>query len=101
MSDKKMLLIFPPQWTPISPYFALPSLIGQLKSKGYSAKALDLNIDFFNELLLKENIKEALLKVGRDFEDLKKEIASIFSPSKTSINYSFEEQIKIYRYSKF
>ena len=40
------LLLFPPQWTPISPHFALPSLIGQLKANGYEASGLDLNIDF-------------------------------------------------------
>ena len=38
--NKKMLLIFPPQWTPISPHFALASLMGQLKNKGYTSTYL-------------------------------------------------------------
>ena len=45
----KYLLIFPPQWTPISPHFALSSLLGQLKSAGFDAEGMDLNIDFFNK----------------------------------------------------
>ena len=42
----KTLLLFPPQWTPVSPHFALPSLLGQLKAKGYEAFGMDLNRDF-------------------------------------------------------
>ena len=47
----KTLLLFPPQWTPIAPHFALPSLLGQLKANGYEAEAQDLNIDFYNKIL--------------------------------------------------
>ena len=50
VKKQKLLLIFPPQWTPISPHFALPSLLGQLKYCGFNAEAMDLNIDFFNEI---------------------------------------------------
>ena len=49
--DKKMLLLFPPQWTPIAPHFAMASLMGQLKNKGYSTTSIDLNIEFYNEIL--------------------------------------------------
>ena len=58
--NSKMLLIFPPQWTPISPHFALASLMGQLKNKGYSATCLDLNIEFYNKILKSNYVKNAL-----------------------------------------
>ena len=45
--DKKILLTFPPQWTPIAPHFAMASLLGQLLNNGYQASALDLNIEFY------------------------------------------------------
>ena len=58
----KYLLIFPPQWTPISPHFALPSLLGQLKSAGFDAEGMDLNIDFFNKVLTREYIQNSILR---------------------------------------
>ena len=65
IKDKKMLLIFPPQWTPISPHFALPQLVGQLKSNGFNAQALDLNIEFFNEILTFDNLQKSITKAKR------------------------------------
>ncbi len=100
MKDKQILLIFPPQWTPISPYFALPSLTGQLKAKGYKANALDLNIDFFNELLDEENIKNSFLKIGVESQNLKDEIKKFFSPSKKASDYTVKEQIILFKYNK-
>ncbi|MBQ8475534.1 radical SAM protein [bacterium] len=100
MKDKTMLLIFPPQWTPISPHYAVPSLLGQLKSKGYRASALDLNIDFFDYILDKEKLKQAISHSVVLFEDIKKEIIKIYSPLKSPSDYSFEEQITLFKYNK-
>ncbi len=50
----KVLLIQPPQWYPVSPYLAVPLLLGQLKKEGFDAEAYDLNINFYNYLLTKE-----------------------------------------------
>lgn len=52
----KILLIQPPQWCPASPYLAVPLLSGGLKREGFDVKAYDLNIEFFNYLLTKENL---------------------------------------------
>ena len=78
VNKQKLLLIFPPQWTPISPHFALPSLIGQLKSNGFDAEAMDLNIDFFNEILAKENIENSIKTTKKQFECLKKNLLAVF-----------------------
>jgi len=98
--NKKMLLIFPPQWTPISPHFAIPSLLGQLKSCGYNAEAMDLNIDFFNSILTKENIELSIKKAKSELEILQKNLLSVFSPDKQVSDYTFEEQIFLFRYNK-
>ncbi len=95
-----MLLIFPPQWTPISPYFALPSLLGQLKNTGYKARALDLNIKFFNEILTQNSIKDSFLKIAVEFENSRNEITKFYSPSKKSSDYTLEEQILMFKYNK-
>lgn len=99
VKKNKMLLIFPPQWTPISPHFAIPSLIGQLKANGYNAHAMDLNIEFFNEMLKKDNIEFSIFKAKKEFETLKKDLLKIFSPTKKAEDYSFQEQIFLYKYN--
>lgn len=50
----KILLLQPPQWYPISPHLAVPLLAGQLKHAGFTVKAVDLNVQFYNYLLTKE-----------------------------------------------
>ena len=99
-NQKKMLLIFPPQWTPISPHFAIPSLIGQIKSCGFLAEAMDLNIDFFNEILTPEYLKQSVLKSALIYEDLKKNLLNVFVKDKPAYEYTLEEQIYLYRYNK-
>ncbi|MBQ9246503.1 radical SAM protein [bacterium] len=98
--QKKMLLIFPPQWTPISPHFAIPSLIGQIKSAGFIAEAMDLNIDFFNDVLTKENLEQSYLFAKQSLDELKNDLLSIYSPEKKANDYNLEEQIFLYRYNK-
>ncbi|MBQ8886100.1 MAG: radical SAM protein [Candidatus Gastranaerophilales bacterium] len=98
VKKNKMLLIFPPQWTPISPHFAIPSLIGQLKSKGYNAEALDLNIEFFNDVLSKQYIEKSIFMARKEFENLKENLLNVFSPEKKADDYKLEEQIFLYKY---
>ena len=54
----KTLLIFPPQWMPVSPHFALPTLLGQFEDTGYEASVMDLNIDFYNKILTKNYVEK-------------------------------------------
>jgi len=59
----KILLVFPPVASPVSPYLSVPLLSGQLKAKGYDVSALDLSVEFFNYILnsefLSQSYKEA------------------------------------------
>lgn len=45
-----VMLILPPQWTPLSPYYGLPILAGELLQAGYTCKIRDLNVEFFNRM---------------------------------------------------
>lgn len=49
-----VLLLLPPQWTPLSPYYALPILAGEIKNAGFNCKIKDLNIEFFHRILKPE-----------------------------------------------
>lgn len=52
----KFLFASVPQWYPVSPYLAGALLVGQLKSAGFDAHYYDFNIDFFNDILKKDNV---------------------------------------------
>ncbi len=96
----KILLLFPPQWTPISPHFAIPTLLGQFKNEGFDAEAIDLNIDFYNKILNSSFVERMLDKTNIIFSDLLKEIAKHHSPTKSFTDYPFEIQTLMVKYSK-
>ena len=98
--DKKMLLIFPPQWTPIAPHFAMASLMGQLKNKGYSASCLDLNIEFYNKIFTTSYLNFISEKIKKDYLELFEYLRKIYSKNKKGEEYSLEEQCAIYKYGK-
>lgn len=55
--DFTTLLIFPPQWTPQNPHFAIASLAGHLRSHGHKVILRDLNIEFYDEILSPEYLE--------------------------------------------
>ena len=43
---------------PVSPHFALPTLLGQFEDNGYEDSVMDLNIDFYNKILTKNYVEK-------------------------------------------
>ena len=91
----KTLLIFPPQWMPVSPHFALPTLLGQFKGTEFEASVLDLNIDFYNKILQKEYVQESLETAIKLRSTLKENIKKYFDKNKKFADYTFEQQNEI------
>ncbi|MBW1786740.1 MAG: hypothetical protein JRK53_09020, partial [Deltaproteobacteria bacterium] len=60
------LLIFPPVWTPVTPYLALPLLVAYLREKGFSVAQYDAGLAFFDRFLLMPETLSGLL--GNIFE---------------------------------
>ncbi|XUX00946.1 MAG: PqqD family peptide modification chaperone [Dehalogenimonas sp.] len=56
----KVLLIFPPQWTPFRPYLSLPSLTAYLQEHGVNVVQKDFNLEAYDLLLS----KDYLTKIG-------------------------------------
>ncbi len=96
----KTLLIFVPQWTPISPHFALPSLLGQLKANNFEADGLDLNIDFYNKILNPDFIKNSVVKAVENNNQLLSEIAPFIKEGKNFLDYPLNIQNKMTKYTK-
>lgn len=91
----KTLLIFPPQWMPVSPHFALPTLLGQFEGTGYDASVLDLNIDFYNKLLTSKHVKDSLNRGVKLLPILKERIQKYFVKGKKLQEYTFAQQNEI------
>jgi hypothetical protein len=57
----KKLLVFPPGWTPVGPYLALPILKSYLKEReNIDIDIVDLNIEFYDELLSAERVRKSI-----------------------------------------
>ncbi len=67
---KKILLIQPPQWYPITPHLAVPLLAGQLKAAGFQTDIADLNVRFYNRILTPEHLAAADLTAREDLDRL-------------------------------
>ena len=59
----RTLLIFPPVWTPVTPYVALPLLVAYLLKEGLPARQYDASLDFFLKYLLTPDTLFDLLDV--------------------------------------
>ncbi|MBQ8635121.1 radical SAM protein [bacterium] len=91
----KILFLFPPQWMPISPYFAISTLLGQFENTQYEATMMDLNIEFYNKILTREYTSQALKIAKEKLETIKEELKKVYNPNKKFEDYSFEWKNKI------
>jgi len=91
----KTLLIFPPQWMPLNPHFALPTLLGQFEGTGYEAKVFDLNIDFYNKVLTSNYVRTSYEKGKKNFSDLKEKIKEYYVQGKDFDSYTLSQKTEI------
>ena len=63
----KVMLLFPPNWTPSMPHLALPTLTAYLRMHGVEVVQRDLNAEVFNEILSRKYIKKAIAHLRRDY----------------------------------
>lgn len=88
---KKVLLIQPPQWYPVSPHLAVPLLTAQIKRAGFDVKAVDLNVKFFNRILNNENLADADAKARKILSELEEKFKNADFEAIRK-NGSFEEK---------
>jgi hypothetical protein len=56
----KVMLVFPPQWTPAMPHLALPMLTSFLRSHGVDVVQRDLNLETYDTILSREYLEQAI-----------------------------------------
>lgn len=89
----KMLLIYPVQWNPTSVYLSVPLLVSQLKSKGYDAHGIDLNVRFYNRILNSAFLLDCIEKSEKIYKESARVIAQKYPDARENFNkYSVDEQ---------
>ena len=61
----KVMLLFPPNWTPTMPHLALPTLTAYLRQHGVEVLQRDLNLEVFEEILTADYLRNALAKLRK------------------------------------
>jgi anaerobic magnesium-protoporphyrin IX monomethyl ester cyclase len=57
----KVMLLFPPHWTPAMPHLALPALSAYLRAHGVEVIQRDLNLEVFDKILTRDYLDQAVV----------------------------------------
>ncbi|MBZ0287371.1 MAG: radical SAM protein, partial [Anaerolineae bacterium] len=63
----KVMLLFPPNWTPSMPHLALPTLTAYLRMHGVEVIQRDLNAEVFDEILTRKYMTNTLARLRQDY----------------------------------
>ena len=63
----KIMLLFPPNWTPSMPHLSMPTLAAFLRPQGIEVIQRDLNLEVFNEILTRNYMKQAVAHLRQDY----------------------------------
>ncbi|RLT44892.1 MAG: radical SAM protein [Chloroflexi bacterium] len=63
----KVMLLFPPNWTPTMPHLALPTLTAWLRQEGIEVIQRDLNVEVFDYILTRSFVEESVERVRAAF----------------------------------
>jgi len=94
------LLIFPPQWSPLSPHSALTILAANLRTNGYDVNIRDLNIEFYNHILTSDYLEKTIEKINSQESALKDLVSKEYSSTKKLEEYSPEFNINASKFLK-
>ena len=61
----KVMLLFPPNWTPTMPHLALPTLTAYLRQEGCEVIQRDLNVEVFDEIFSRRYLTASLARLRR------------------------------------
>ncbi len=94
----KTLFTIPPQWYPMNPYLSAAQLIGQFQAHGLEAEARDFNIEFFNDILKRERVRESFNAAKAFFDGFLPEVQKNGYCQERFNEYSRELKTKLLRF---
>ncbi len=68
--QKKVMLIFPPEWVPTAPYLSLPSLTAVLRQNGIEVVQKDINVEAYDHYFTREFVEFVAGKIRSRYDDL-------------------------------
>ena len=93
-----ILYIFPPQWIPIQPHFAIPSLMGQFRDSKHNVMGMDLNLDFYLKILKKEHIEKCITRAKELEKALEEEVKAHYKKETDFDDYPIEDKNKFLKF---
>lgn len=88
----KIMLLFPPNWTPSMPHLALPTLTAYLRAHGVEVIQRDLNLEIFDEILTHRYIKDAVARLRDDYgPNASRRPARRAHPSREQVVWALQE----------
>ena len=72
----KCLIVFPPQWAAFSPHLAPAAIASNIRQSGIECSVMDLNIEFYLDVLQEDYLKNAMSSALSNIDILKKELKS-------------------------
>ena len=96
----KSCLLFPPQWSPLSPHCAPTSSAAQLKNAGHTVFIRDLNLEFYKFTLNQEYVNKSIKKALEIEPVLKSEVTAAYSKIEDFNELSQDFKVKAKKYLK-
>lgn len=88
----KVMLLFPPNWTPSMPHLALPTLTAYLRMNGVEVIQRDLNAEIFDEILTRKYMKRAIARLRNDYgPNANRKPPKLAHPSREQILWALNE----------
>lgn len=91
----KVLMLFPPQWSPIAPHLAPASIVGTLRRAGHTCHVRDFNVEFYDEILSSDYLKQIIARLFNESITLQESISKQLDPNKKEDEYPLEFQIMV------
>lgn len=87
-----ILYLFVPQWMPISPHFAIPSLMGQFEGSKHNVSAMDLNLKFYNKVLTRDYLSTSLKRAKELEKSLYGEVIKFYEKNRNFETYTLKQK---------
>src|SRR5262245_22549696 len=88
----KVMLLFPPNWTPSMPHLSMPTLAAYLRPQGIQVIQRDLNLEVFDEILTRTYMENALDHLRQDYgSQANKQPARPALPARQKVLWALQE----------